>query len=298
MMNRRNFINKSMAAVIACYGLNRVTPAMAAMAPAAGKKKNRIGIQLYSIREYLPDDFRGSLKKLADIGYTYAEAYGFDGKTFLGKTLKETNAILNDLGMELSSTHCGTAMLPADTGAKEWDYWRQSVQEMKAAGGRQLVQSWLPADKTLDEVKRTAEQFNKIGKICKSGGISFGYHNHNAEFKQVGGQVVLDTLLQNTDPGLVFFQLDLGHALNGGGDILAYLKKYPKRFLSWHASDFKKGGGYTELGQGDVPYDELFKLAKSYGLKDLTMEHEGGDDRFGACKNNFDFLAKYPWTKA
>lgn len=296
-MNRRSFINKGLLAAVACCGINNAGFSAIVPGSLAGRNKNRIGIQLYSIREFLTEDFEGSLKKLGDIGYAYAEAYGFDGEKFLGKTLKETNAILNDYGMQLSGTHGGTGWLPEDTNAKEWDYWRKSVPEMKAAKGKYIVQSWHPEVKTVDDIKRLAAQFNKIGSICKKGGIKFGYHNHHSEFKPVDGRIMIDVLLQNTDPDLVFFQLDLGHTVNGGGDILSYLSNYPKRFLSWHASDFKRGEGYTPLGEGDVPYDELFKMAKSYGVKDLTMEHETGEDRFGICKKNFNFLAKYAWTK-
>ncbi|MDR0864040.1 MAG: sugar phosphate isomerase/epimerase [Candidatus Symbiothrix sp.] len=299
-MNRRDFINKGIAAVT-CVGLNNsLFSAIAANGAdvASFKKNNRIGIQLYCIREFLPKDYIGSLQKLADIGYSHVEAWGFNGDTFYGKTLKETSDIVKDMGMKLNSTLCGSEMLPADTKTKEWDYWRKTIQAMKDAGGNQLIQGFLPAaGKTLDELKRSAEQFNRIGEICKKDGIFFGYHNHHEEFSQIEGQVILDVLLQNTDPGLVFFQLDLGHAVNGGGDILNYFRKYPKRFRSWHASDFKKGVGYVELGQGDVPYDELFKVVKSSGLKDLTMEHENGEDRFAIMKRNFDYLTKYQWTK-
>jgi sugar phosphate isomerase/epimerase len=302
-MDRRSFITKGIAATAAAYyGLN--SPAFSAIAANTANMENsmnnnRIGIQLYSIREYLPDDFTGSLQKLANIGFSHAEAYGFDGNTFLGKTLKETSTIMKGMGMKLTSTHCGTGLLPVDVQAKEWDYWRKTAHAMKEAGGYRVAQPWLPASKTMDDLKRSAEQFNKAGEICKKNGLKFGFHNHDGEFRdKVDGQVVIDVLLQNTDPGLVFFQLDMGHAINGGGDILEYLRKYPKRFLSWHASDFKKGQDYTELGHGDVPYDELFKLAKSYGVEDLTMEHESGEDRFDICKRNFDFLAQYSWAKA
>jgi sugar phosphate isomerase/epimerase len=151
----------------------------------------------------------------------------------------------------------------------------------------------------MDDLKRSAEQFNKVGEICKKTGLKFAFHNHDAEFKKVlDGKIVEDFLLENTDPDLVFFQIDLGHAINGGADIMEYMRKYPKRFLSWHASDFKRGQGYVELGHGDVPWDDLFKIAKSYGIEDLTMEHESGDDRFDICKRNFDFLAQYTWSKA
>jgi sugar phosphate isomerase/epimerase len=294
-MNRRNFICNSFAALVASYGLKGMASPTAAKPDS--KNKNRIGIQLYSIREQLPGDKEGCLKKLSDIGYSYAEAYGFDSKTFLGKSLKEWSKMLMDAGMQLSGTHCGTGILPSDMHSTEWDYWRKSTDEMKAAGGKYLAQSFLPAYKTVDELKRIAEQFNKIGELCNGGGVKFGYHNHHAEFKKIEGEVILDVLLRNTDPELVFFQLDLGHAVNGGGDILSYFRNYPGRFLAWHASDFKKGQGYTEVGQGDVPYDELLKLAKSYGLEELTVEQETGRDILASCKKDFDFLAKYPWTK-
>jgi sugar phosphate isomerase/epimerase len=298
-MNRRNFIRKSVTGMAACYGLNGIllSEARAGFLSKPGNN-NRIGIQLYSVREELAKDLTGSLTKLSDTGYAYAEAYGFNGEDFLGKRLKEINAILNDLGMQLSGTHCGTGILPADTGAGEWDYWRKSCNEMKAAGGERLIQSWLPRSNTLDDLKKLAEQFNRIGELCKTYGIKFGYHNHHSEFKSFQDSTVMDVLLQNTDPKLVFFQLDLGHAVNGGADILQYMQKYPKRFTAWHASDFKKGQGYTELGRGDVPYDTLMKSAKSFGLEDLTVEHEAGNDRFASCKICFDYLAGYSWTKA
>ncbi|MDR1723075.1 MAG: sugar phosphate isomerase/epimerase [Tannerella sp.] len=293
-MNRRIFLKNSITAAAALYGLNGVK---AASFTAAKKNTNRIGIQLYSIREHLPGDPAGCLKKLADIGFAHAEAYGYDSKAFLGKPLKEWSAMMKDVGMQLTSTHCGTGFLPADTSATEWDYWRRSAAEMKAAGGKFLAQSFLPSEKSLDDVKRIAEQFNKIGAICKAGGVRFGYHNHYTEFKQVDGAIILDTLLENTDPKLVFFQMDLGHVVNGGGDILAYMKKYPGRFIAWHASDFKRGEGYKEVGQGDVPYPALMEMAQAYGVIDLTIEQETGGDIFASCKNDFDYLAQFKWAK-
>ena len=206
--------------------------------------------------------------------------------------------MLNDAGMKLSGTHCGTRILPQDINAPEWDYWRNSADAMKEAGGGLLVQASLPPVNSSDEVKRVAEQFNRIGRLCGQRGIRFGYHNHHKELKELDGQVILDLLLEHTEPSLVFFQLDLGHAVNGGGDIAAYFKKYPRRFISWHASDFKKGAGYVEVGKGDVPYDTLFKMTTLSGLENLTVEQETGGDIYEALKHDFDFLAGYKWTKA
>ncbi|MDR0543554.1 MAG: sugar phosphate isomerase/epimerase [Dysgonamonadaceae bacterium] len=292
-MNRRDFLHKGMAAAAACCALGMEVNA----AEAAKRNKSKIGVQLYTINKSLPGDNAGCLRKLSDMGYGHAEAYGFNGEKFLDKPLSEWKKMLEDVGMTLSGSHCGTPLLPQDTGTKEWDYWRKSATEMKSAGGKYLVQSFLPARKSLDEIKRVAEQFNKIGEICKRMNIKFGYHNHNEEFKEVEGQIILDTIIRNTDPNLVFFQMDFGHVINAGGDIISYMEKYPKRFLSWHASDFKRGQGYVELGKGDVPYKTLFENAQKFGLKDLTMEHETGDDIYASCRNNFEYLSQFKWTR-
>ena len=295
-MNRRDFINKGLTAAAACYATTAVSqPSATNMHPAP---KNRIGLQLYSINKTLPGDIHGSIHKIAEAGYSRVEAYGFNGSAFLNKPLKEWAAMFADHGITLSGTHCGTPMLPADTKTPEWDYWRKSVDEMNAAGGKLLVQSFLPSNKSIDDIKRTAEQFNKVGTICRAAGLKFGYHNHHAEFHQLEGQTIIDVLLNNTESDLVFYQIDLGHAVNGGGDILAYMKNFPKRFLSWHASDFKKGQGYVELGKGDVPYPQLFAQAQAYGLEDLTVEQETGGDIYAALKNNVDYLSQFSWTKA
>lgn len=295
-MDRRSFIQKGMAALAVCQ-FSSAAFAASVVNAGAKNKKHRIGIQLYSIHEDLPKDFAGCLKKLGDMGYTSAEAYGWNGKDFIGKSLKETAAILADAGMQLVGTHCGTDILPADIEAKEWDYWRNSASLMKEVGGKHLVQAWLPSHPSIEALKRIAEQFNKVGGLCKKEGIKFGYHNHYAEFKKVEGSVILDVLLENTDPALVFFQMDMGHTVNGGGDILAYMHKYPKRFLSWHASDFKIGQGYTEVGKGDTPYAAMFKLAASYGVESVIIEQETEGDIFQSCKNDFDYLSRYSWTK-
>jgi sugar phosphate isomerase/epimerase len=298
IMNRRNFIQKGMATLAVCQisGM-AVMPAIASNVGAKSKKRNRLGIQLYSIHKELPKDFTGCLKKLSDIGYTYAEAYGWNGKTFLDKSLKETASIFAGEGMQLIGTHCGTDILPADVETKEWDYWRNSAYLMKEAGGKHLVQSWLPPHPSIDALKRIAEQFNKVGRLCKKESIKFGYHNHYAELQKVEGSVILDILLENTDPSLVFFQMDMGHTVNGGGDILSYMHKYPGRFLSWHASDFKIGKGYTEVGKGDTPYDALFKIAHSYGVESVIVEQETEGDIFQSCKNDFDYMARFSWIK-
>ena len=120
-MNRRDFINKS-ATLLA---LSSVAGQHALAATFAKLNKGRIGIQLYSVKDELPNDFVGTLKKLSDIGYSQVEPYGFDGERFLNRTMKELSVIVNDMGMTISSTHCGSGILPEDTNDKEWDFWKK-----------------------------------------------------------------------------------------------------------------------------------------------------------------------------
>ncbi|MCD7976731.1 MAG: sugar phosphate isomerase/epimerase [Tannerellaceae bacterium] len=288
-MNRRHFIRTTMTAVVAGYGLSGVSFSSLASSSASHK---RIGLQLYSIKDDLEKDFSGSMTKLQKIGYHSVETYGFDGTTFFGKKLSEFNRMLGDMGMMLSGTHTGSPVLPADTQAKEWDLWKNVCAELKAAHATRAIQSWLPPTQTMDELKRLAEHYNRVGEVCKKEGIRFGIHNHSAEFKKVDGVMIYDYLLEHTQPDLVFFQLDMGHALEAGADCVEYVKKYPGRFTSWHLTDHKPGVGDVELGLGDVDYDQLFTMTDMAKLDDLVVEQETGEDRFAACQRNFDFVVK------
>ena len=122
-MNRRNFISKS--ATLLVLGGVAGKQAFAAPFEAAKANKGRIGIQLYSVKDELPKDFMGTLKKLSDIGYSSVEPYGYNGEKFFDRTMKELSDILKDMGMTISSVHTGSKILPADTNSKEWDFWKK-----------------------------------------------------------------------------------------------------------------------------------------------------------------------------
>ena len=292
-MNRRQFINRS-AALLAAGSI----AGQEMFAAAAKPNKGRIGIQLYSIRDELPKDFVGSLKKLSAIGYSAVEPYGFNGDKFFDRTMKELSVLVKDMGMTISGTHTGSRLLPEDTNAPEWDFWKKCAAELKSGGGKWAIQAGFPgASRTLDDLKRIAAHFNRVGEVCKKGGVKFAFHNHHAEFGKVENEVILDFIIKNTDPKLVFFQLDLGHTVNGGGDCVRYIRDFPKRIPLWHASDFDAvTRKYTEVGKGSVPYKTLFGLPK-LALEQLTVEQETGGDIFASCKADFDYLKKFKWTK-
>ena len=294
-MNRRQFISRSAALLAAGSMANRQLWAGVAPKP----NKGRIGIQLYSIRNELPKDFTGSLKKLSEIGYSSVEPYGFIGKKFFNRTLKELSDIVKDMGMTISGTHAGSGLLPENTSAPEWDVWKKIAAELKSGGGTWAVQASLPKEvKTMDDLKQNVAHFNRVGEVCKKGGVKFAFHNHYAELAKVDGVVILDYLIKNTDPKLVFFQLDLGHIVNAGGNCVHYLRNFPERIPLWHASDFDATARKAvELGKGSVPYKTLFDLPKSGGLVQLTVEQETEGDIFASCREDFDYLKQFRWTK-
>ena len=292
-MNRRQFINKS-AALIAVSSL-----ADQDMFAVSKLNKGRIGIQLYSVREELPKDFEGTLKKLSAMGYSSVEPYGFNGDKFLNRiTMKELSIMVKDMGMTISGTHCSSRLLPENTNAPEWDFWKKLADSLKSGGGEWAIQSSLPGSaRTMDDLKRIVAHFNRSGEVCKKGGVKFAFHNHYEVFSMIENEIVMDYLIKNTDPRLVFFQLDLGHTVHGDADCIRYVRDFPERIPLWHASDWDTARQEpVEVGKGNVPYQALFDLPKA-GLKQLTVEQETGGDIFATCKNCFDYLKQFKWTK-
>ena len=293
-MNRRQFIGRSAMLLAA----SSVAGQQVFAAATAKSNRGRIGIQLYSVKDELPKDFDGTLKKLSAMGYSSVEPYGFAEDNFFGHTMKELSKKVKDMGMSVSGSHIWTGIKPKDPDAKEWDFWKNCAARMKSGGAEWAILSSIPKPNTSDDLKRITDYFNHAGKICKEGGVKFGFHNHYDEFGKIDGEVILDYLIKNTDPKLVSFQLDLGHVINGGGDIMHYVRDFPGRIKLWHASDFdRKKREYTEAGKGDVPYAALFELAKSSGLERLIVEQETKGDIFASCKVDFDFLKQFKWTK-
>jgi len=292
-MNRRQFINRSTALLAAGAITNQFFSCN-----FVKSNKGRIGIQLYSVKEELAKDFMGTLKKLSAMGYSSVEPYGFTTDDFFGRTMKELSSIVNDMGMTISGSHIWSSISVENPTDKEWDFWKNCADIVKSGGGKWAIQSSLPEFKTMDDLERIFSYFNRAAEICKQGDVKFAFHNHTEVFSMIDDEMVLDLLIKNTDPNLVFFQLDMGHTVNGGGDCVHYLRNYPGRILLWHASDFDAvNRHYTEVGKGSVPYAELFELAQSSGLEQLTVEQETGADIFASCKANFDYLKQYKWTE-
>jgi len=263
----------------------------------SAKIDKKIYLQLYSVRDDINSDFKGTIAKVAEIGYTGIEAAGYADGKFYGLEPKEFKAEIENVGMEVLSSHAGRPLAEnvAQTNWEEvWKWWDEAIAAHKAAGMKYLVVPWIPTPKTLADLKSYCDYFNQIGEKCNAAGLRFGYHNHNFEFIEIEGQTMYDYMLNNTDPSKVLFQMDVYWTVRGGKSPVEYFKKYPGRFELLHIKDEK------ELGQsGMVGFDAIFNNIDKAGAKYIIVEVERYDYApLESIKMSYDYLINSPFVKA
>ncbi|MBL7723515.1 MAG: sugar phosphate isomerase/epimerase [Chitinophagaceae bacterium] len=232
-------------------------------------KLKKFGIQLYTLRDAVPKDPKGVLKQLASFGYTQIESYEGQQGMFWGMSNTEFKKYLNDLGMSIVSSHCDMN--------KDFE---KKAAEAAAIGMKYLICPWLGPQKSLDDYKRHADEFNKRGEICKKNGIRFAYHNHDYSFKPMNGQVPQDVMMNATDASLVDYELDMYWVVAAGEDIENWVKKYPNRFRLCHVKDRSKtpgpdnGKNSVDLGTGSIDWSKILNTAKANGMEYFIVEQE------------------------
>ncbi len=243
-----------------------------------GAPARKTGIQLYTLREQLPKDLTGTLKKVAAIGYKEVELFGYSDGKFFGKTPKEFKAMLQGMGLSAPSGHYGTGNTNPNTKGTLKSDWNRAVADAAEIGQKYMICAFLTPEerKTMDDYKRHAELFNRSAEVCKKNGIQFGYHNHDFEFKSIDGQVPYDLLLKETDPKMVQMELDLYWVAFAGKDPIEIFKKHPGRFPMWHVKDMEKSESRTfaEVGTGSIDFKRIFAAAKTAGLKHFFVEQD------------------------
>ncbi len=255
--------------------------------PEVPLAKKSMGVQVYSVRDAIKEDFAGSIGKLADIGFEYIEAYGLgtDG-LMLGMTPQEYRSIVEDTGMKIVSSHC--TYFEADQGEALRD-------AAVAAGITYAMVPWLAEDLRGDYYK-VAENLNKAGVMFKEAGIQLGYHNHDFEFEKQGDEVGLEILLKETDPELVTFQADLYWVTVGGMNPMDLIKKYPGRFSSFHVKDAAPDMKQTTVGTGTIDFASIFGIKETAGMQHYFVEDERTDDPFGNLQGAYTYLSQAEFT--
>ena len=225
----------------------------------------KIGLQLYSIKELTSTDFPGTLEKVAKIGYDGVEFAG----TFNTPAPKLKEA-LADLGLKPAGSHIGIDRLKNELDSV--------IAYSLEIGDPYIICPGLPEDMhcSTDAWLKTAELFNQIGSKCKENGIGFGYHNHEFEFKSFDGIYGLDLLMDNTRPELVFLELDTFWVEYVGLRSVDFIEKYKERCSILHIKDMKslQEKVNTEIGKGIMDFKGITALGKKYGVQWYTVEQE------------------------
>jgi sugar phosphate isomerase/epimerase len=266
------------------------TAAAASLAPAAlAAKRYPIGLELYSVRNQLQKDLKGTVTAVAKMGYQVVEFYA-PYFSWTPDYAKEIRTLLNDLGIRCLSTH-------NDAVAFTPERISHAIELNTILGCRYVVMASAGRVDGLDGWKRVAERLSQAAVTMKPAKLRPGYHNHQVEFKALEGSRPIDIIAQNTGKD-VLLQLDVGTCVEVGADPVAWIQKNPGRFGTIHLKDYSPaaGKGYRVLfGDGVAPWKEIFKVVeKTGGLEYYTIEQEGSDlselETAQRCLENFKKL--------
>lgn len=246
-----------------------------------------IGIQLWSVRDAMREDPEATLSQLGEMGYKFIEAAGYSDGKFYGMEPEEFKVLVESNGMDFLSSHVMLAIEDLDH-EQVMEWWNQCIEAHSKAGVKYIVQASMgsAAVQDMEELNRYIRMFNNVGRMASEEGMLFGFHNHAVEFETLDGVVVLQHMIENTDPELVFFQPDLYWFYKGGADPLEYFEKYPGRFEVWHVKD------YAELGQsGEIDFEKIFTEDQTSGRKFIVVEvEEYNHDPLVSVKVSLDYL--------
>jgi sugar phosphate isomerase/epimerase len=239
--------------------------------PATGAVKtgtrslDKMGLQLYTIRDIFKADPLGTLKKMADIGYSYIEYADMPDLPIKHGDFRKA---AEDVGLTVPSGIYDN---------KEWFTDTQKIIDRAGAlGNKYVVNSWIDqTQRTLTEIMKQAEAFNKVGEIAKRAGMHYLYHNHEFEFANLDGDdTMFDVLAKNTDPQFANFELDMGWAYKGKADNVEIMKKYPGRIKTSHIKDFTADGKMVDVGDGAIDWANILAHADIGGIEYHFVEHD------------------------
>ena len=311
MVNRRNFLKS--ASFLTLGGLVAgKAEALQAATPVRTETtaKKSIGLQIYSLGGELTKDVPAGMKQLKQMGYSTLELAGYNNGKINGVDMMEFKKMAEDAGLKITSSHVNppTGEYTPDTRNTIMEYWKKTADDHAKLGVKYLVQPGQPRTRSVEEVAYVCDVFNEAGKIVKAAGSPFGYHNHDFEFAKVvpggtgavfgrhnKGEKIYDLFLKDTDPDLVFFEMDVYWTVIGQNDPVEYMKKYPDRIKLLHIKD------RAILGQsGFMNFEMIFKQAYQIGVKEYYVELEGmpdGRTQFAGVKGCADYLLKAKFVK-
>ncbi len=303
--NRRKFLQSTGTLVLGGMALSTKAGSLVNFMAAP----HPVGLQLFTVFGIIDDDVKGTLTKIAAIGYKEMESAFSKKGGYYGMKPKGFKAMVNDLGMSWKSHHVIGApfklpkgyKMPVGADGKPMTFGamlnlKENMQQLvdeAAEGGIQYLVCANSPTATLDEIKSTIEVLNKTGEATKKVGIQFVYHNHDMEFHEVEGKVPYQLLLTETDPSNVKMELDLAWAVKGGQDPVALFKQNPGRFPLWHVKDLDATHNeILPVGSGTIDFKRIFENKATTGMKHFFVEHDMPKDAFTSIASSFKYITE------
>ena len=243
---------------------------------------DRIGLELYTVRQELERDFEGTLQRVAGLGYREVEF-----TDYYGRSAEAVRAAVGTAGLIAPSAQVPSSDLRAASGDR--------IERAKAIGHSYLVCGWVPPAerRSLADWRSLAALFNSVGQAAEQAGLQFAYHNHDFEFTPVEGRVPYDLLLEATDPALMKLELDVYWATKGGRDPVDLFARWPGRFHLLHLKDMAAGPRreFSELGRGIIDFRRILSQTKAAGVRHVFVEQdEGRATPFERARIGYDYL--------
>ncbi|HEX6224632.1 MAG TPA: TIM barrel protein [Chryseolinea sp.] len=313
MNSRRQFL-KTSAATLA--GMTFSGP----LAAAVRKKTRPVGIQLFTIPAMVASDFKGTLAKLANIGYKeieffgpydfsaretieswnrFAPTLGISKNAFYGYKPSDVKNILKDLGLTAPSAHLDLATMRTNMGP--------AMEGLSSLGTKYVAIPAISNPEDRSDFNKLADEFNSFGEEMSKNGLTFVYHNHGYEHTVKDGKTLMDTLLAQTDAKNVKFELDIFWMTAAGASPVEYLNRYPGRFKMLHLKDasepirFSGDGGSVEQwlplfgkmadpGSGVLEIPAILDAAKKSGVEHYYLERDLTPTPEATLNNSFAYL--------
>jgi sugar phosphate isomerase/epimerase len=272
-MDRRDFVKSTGAVAASMLPIGRIA--------GARDRIDRIGLQLYTVRDLMKNSVERTLSSVAAIGFKEVEFAGY-----FDRPPRAIKQLLDDNGMTSPSAHIGLAALRGP--------WNRTLSDAAEIGHKWLVIASLEdADQnSVDAIKRTADLIHKAADDAKFYKIRIAYHNHDTEFANVGGRPMFDQLLELTKPEELQVEMDLYWITKAGGDPLAYFAKWPGRFPMVHVKDAGPAPTYKmeDVGKGTINWAKIFSHHKEAGIKHYFVEHDDAPDPLASAKASYQYL--------
>ncbi len=245
----------------------------------AARSITTVGLQLFTLASLMEEDFEGTVRQVAAVGFKEVEFAGY-----FGRDPADVRNLLDELNLAAPAAHIAIEALQSDL--------EGVIAAAETVGHHYIVCPYLAEDqRSLEQYREHARFFNEVGTACKEAGMQFAYHNHDFEFFETDGIIPYDLLLADTDPELVQMELDLYWIKKGGHDALRYFAAHPGRFPLCHVKDMAEDGSITTVGAGTIDFVSVFARSEQAGLRHYFVEHDHPDDPLGTIIQGYAHVA-------